>query len=88
MRRTKINRPTGFKGYYVEVPDGGDPLRAYRKMKKWIKNDRFIEEIKDRQYFRKPSAIKREYNKRRKQTIRKLQSKRDDERFLGRPRKH
>ena len=35
----------GFSGYYVEVPNGGDPMRAYRKMKKWIKNDKFMEEL-------------------------------------------
>tara|TARA_B100000683_G_scaffold259664_1_gene283672 strand:- start:119 stop:337 length:219 start_codon:yes stop_codon:yes gene_type:complete len=72
----------------VDVPEGGDAMRAYRKMKKWIKNDRFIEELKDRQYFRKPSEIKRETGKRRKLVIRKLQLKRDDERFLGRPNRH
>tara|TARA_B100000282_G_C31562463_1_gene412754 strand:- start:18 stop:236 length:219 start_codon:yes stop_codon:yes gene_type:complete len=72
----------------VDVPEGGDAMRAYRKMKKWIKNDRFMEELKDRQYFKKPSEIKREIGKRRKQVIRKLQYKRDDERFLGRPNRH
>ncbi len=88
MRKHKTKRPTGFSGYYVDVPEGGDAMRAYRKMKKWIKNDRFIEELKDRQYFRKPSEIKRETGKRRKLVIRKLQLKRDDERFLGRPNRH
>ena len=53
----KSNRPTGFHGYYVEIPDGGDAMRGYRKIKKWIKNDRFIEELKDRQYFQKPSFL-------------------------------
>ena len=53
----------------MEIPEGGDAMRAYRKMKKWIKNDRFIEEIKERQYFQKPSFKKREKAKRRKQVL-------------------
>lgn len=73
----------GFNGYYVEIPEGGDPMRAYRKMKKWIKNDRFFEEIKDRQYYQKPSFKKREVEKRKKSTLRKLQRERDDNRFMG-----
>ena len=81
------NRPLGFHGYYVDIPEGGDPMRAYRKIKKWIKNDRFTEELKDRQYYQKPSHWKRETEKRRKQTLRKLQSQRDDNRFMGIKRK-
>ena len=73
----------GFHGYYVEIPPGGDAMRAYRKMKKWIKNDRFIEEIKERQYFQKPSFKKREKAKRRKQVLKRLQRERDDNRFMG-----
>ena len=82
-KNNKTNRPLGFHGYYVEVPEGGDVMRAYRKIKKWIKNDKFIEEIKDRQYYRKPSAIRQEYLKRRKITLKKLQRERDDNRFMG-----
>ena len=82
-KNNKKNRPTGFNGYYVEIPEGGDALRAYRKIKKWIKNDRFMEELKDRQYFQKPSFKKSEAEKRRKQTLRKLQRERDDNRFMG-----
>ena len=87
MRRNnkpnKSNRPRGFHGYYVEIPPGGDALRAYRKIKKWIKNDRFIEEIKEIQYFQKPSFKKREKAKRRKQVLKRLQRERDDNRFMG-----
>ena len=36
-RFSKNNRPLGFHGYYVEIPDGDDPMRGYRKMKKQIK---------------------------------------------------
>ncbi len=67
----------------MEIPDGGDAMRGYRKIKKWIKNDRFIEELKDRQYFQKPSFKKREKAKRRRQVLRKLQRERDDNRFIG-----
>tara|TARA_B100001248_G_C27131992_1_gene340531 strand:- start:260 stop:532 length:273 start_codon:yes stop_codon:yes gene_type:complete len=87
-RNNKTNRPLGFSGYYVEIPDGGDVMRGYRKIKKWIKNDRFVEECRDRQYYQKPSFKKREVEKRRKQTLRKLQRERDDNRFMGRINKH
>ena len=86
-RNNKSNRPLGFQGYYVEIPEGGDPMRAYRKMKKWIKNDRFIEELKDRQYYRKPSEIKVEKAKRRRQVIRKAQKENDDNRLMRQTRK-
>ena len=71
----------------MEVPPGGDAVRSYRKIKKWIKEDRFIEELRDRQYFQKPSYWKRETEKRRRQTLRKLQSQRDENRFMGVKRK-
>ncbi len=87
-RNNKPNRPVGFHGYYVEVPEGGDAMRAYRKMKKWIKNDRFFEEIKERQYFQKPSFKKREKAKRRKIVLKKLQRERDDNRFMGGRKNH
>ena len=84
MRKNyKTNRPIGFHGYFVDIPEGGDAMRAYRKMKKWIKNDRFIEELRDRQYYQKPSFKKREIQKRRRQPLRKLQGQRDDNRFMG-----
>ena len=53
----KKTREPGFHGYYAEVRDGDDPMRAFRKIKKKQKDDRFFEELKDRQYFRKPSRI-------------------------------
>jgi|TARA_Y100000992_G_C21165393_1_gene443224 ribosomal protein S21 len=87
-KNNKTNRPLGFQGYYVDIPEGGDPMRAYRKIKKWIKNDRFLEELKDRQYFQKPSHWKRETAKRKRQVLRKLQRERDDNRFMGVKRKN
>ena len=89
MRRNNRtnNRPTGFHGYYVEVPPGGDAVRSYRKIKKWIKEDRFIEELRERQYYQKPSFKKREAEKRRRQTLKKLQTQRDDNIYMGVKRK-
>ena len=83
-RNNKSNRPLGFHGYYVEVPPGGDAVRAYRKIKRWIKEDRFIETIREKSHFQKPSEIKREKEKQRIKTLRKLRRERDDNRMMGR----
>ena len=83
FKSRRENRPIGVHGYYVEVPEGGDAIRAYRKIKKKIKEDKFIEELRDRQYYQKPSFKKREILKRKKQVLRKLQRERDDNRFMG-----
>ncbi len=77
------NRPTGFHGYYVDVPSGGEAVRAYRRIKRKIKTDRFIEELRDRQYYHKPSFKKREKQKQRNKVLRKLQRERDENRFMG-----
>jgi len=66
----------------VEVPAGGDAIRSYRKIKRWIKEDRFIEQIRDRSVYTKPSAVKREKQKQRKKVLRKLQRERNDNVFL------
>jgi len=79
------NRPLGFQGYYVEVPPGGDAVRAYRKIKRWIKEDRFIDQIRDNNIFKKPSEIKRERQKERRKVLRKLRRERDSNVFMGRP---
>ena len=83
-RFKKTNRPLGFRGYYVEVRDGEDAVRAYRKIKRKIKQDRFVEELRDRQYYKKPSEIKREKAKERKKILRKVRRQRDDN-ILMRP---
>ena len=75
----------GFQGYYVEVPAGGDAIRSYRKIKRWMKEDRFIEAIRDNSVYTKPSAIKREKRKQRAKTLRKLQRERDANILMGRP---
>ena len=70
--------------YYVEVRDGEDPMRAYRKIKKKIKDDKFFDKVKERQYFQKPSFKKQERAKKRKMVLKKLQRERDDNQFMGR----
>ena len=40
----RTERPANCR-YYVEIRDGEDPMRAYRKIKKKMKDDKFIEEI-------------------------------------------
>ena len=69
--------------YYVEVRPGEDPIRAYRKIKKKMKDDKFIEEFRERQYYRKPSFKRREKRKKRAQVLRRLQRDADSDRFMG-----
>jgi|TARA_R110000851_G_scaffold86638_1_gene188187 ribosomal protein S21 len=82
--KKESTRPLGFKGYYVEVRDGEDPMRAFRKMKKWIKEDKFVETVKAKSVFQKPSEIKREKAKERRMTLRKLRRERDSNINMGR----
>jgi ribosomal protein S21 len=79
----KNNRPMGFQGYYVEVRDGEDAVRAYRKIKRWIKEDNFIDQIRANNIYTKPSAIKREKQRERRRVLRKLQRERDSNIFMG-----
>jgi ribosomal protein S21 len=73
----KTERPLGFQGYYVEVREGEDAVRAYRKIKRWIKEDKFIDQIRNKNTYRKPSEIKVEKNKERRKVLRKLRRERD-----------
>ena len=80
----KTERPLGFQGYYVEVREGEDAIRAYRKIKRWIKEDNFIDQIKATNTYQKPSEMKREKSKDKRKVLRKLQRERDDNVFMGR----
>ena len=80
----KTVRPLGFQGYYVEVREGEDAVRAYRKIKRWIKEDKFIDQIRANNTYQKPSEIKREKAKERKKVLRKLRRERDSN-ILMRP---
>ena len=73
----KTERPLGFQGYYVEVREGEDAIRAYRKIKRWIKEDKFIGQIRANNTFQKPSEIKREKAKEKRKVLRKLRRERD-----------
>ena len=84
-RFKKTERPLGFQGYYVEVREGEDAIRAYRKIKRWIKEDKFIDQIRANNTYQKPSEIKREKAKERKKILRKLRRERDSNIHLGRP---
>ena len=84
-RFKKTERPLGFHGYYVEVREGEDAVRAYRKIKRWIKEDKFIDQIRANNTFQKPSEIKREKAKERSKVLRKLRRDRDSNINLGRP---
>jgi ribosomal protein S21 len=81
----KTERPLGFQGYYVEVREGEDAVRAYRKIKRWIKEDKFIDQIRANNTYQKPSEIKREKAKERRKILRKLRRERDSNILMGRP---
>ena len=81
----KTERPLGFQGYYVEVREGEDAVRAYRKIKRWIKEDKFIDQIRANNTYQKPSEIKREKAKEKKKVLRKLRRERDSNILMGRP---
>jgi len=69
----------------VEVREGEDAVRAYRKIKRWIKEDKFIDQIRDNNIYKKPSEIKRERQKERRKVLRKLRRERDSNILMGRP---
>ena len=77
LKFKKTERPLGFQGYYVEVREGEDAIRAYRKIKRWIKEDKFIDQIRANNTFQKPSEIKREKAKEKRKVLRKLRRERD-----------
>ena len=53
-------------------------MRAYRKIKKKMKDDKFIEEIKERQFYTKPSDRRQERIKKRRMVLKRLQRDADD----------
>ncbi len=63
-------------GYFVDVTKaGGDAVRAYRKIKRKIKDDKFFETLRERSVYRKPSEILREKRKQARITIKRALSK-------------
>jgi small subunit ribosomal protein S21 len=61
----------------VEVR-GGNLEKAMRVLKKKVQKEGIIKDIRDKQYFSKPSEIKREKAKERSKTIRKAQKANDE----------
>ena len=82
FNKPQSKRPHGCN-YWVEVRDGEDPMRAYRKIKKKMKDDKFIEEIKERQYYHKASDKRQERLKKRRIVLQRLQRENDDNRGMG-----
>lgn len=84
----KPRREKEFKGYYVDCSRyGNDPIKAFRKLKRMYKDTRFFEEMRDRQYYIKPTTKRREDKKRKQQTLRRLQRERDALRGVKRSQK-
>lgn len=64
-KRQKPKDQDSFKpqGLTVFVRDGEDISKALRKLKKKIESEGIIKELRDRQYYMKPSEKKREAKK-------------------------
>ena len=68
-----------YRGYSVEVPPGGDAIRAYRKLKKMMKEDKFFEEMRERETFTPRSQKRRLARKEALMIKRRANKKRQDE---------
>ncbi len=73
-------REKQYRGYSVDVPPGGDAVRAYRKIKRMLKDNKVFEEMRERETFTPRSQkrrlarkealmIKRRANKKRQEEI-------------------
>ena len=77
-RAPRVFKEKEYKGYYVDVTkSGGDAIRAFRKLKRMYKDTHFFEDMRDRQYYIKPTTKRREAEKKRRQVLRRLQRDRD-----------
>ena len=87
-RAPRVPREREFKGYYVDVTkSGGDAIRAFRKLKRMYKDTKFFEEMRERECYIKPSARKREAEKKRQQVLRRLQRDRNISLGIVKPKK-
>jgi small subunit ribosomal protein S21 len=69
---------------FVKIGENENLERALKRFKKKVDDEGILKEYKDRQYFRKPSVIKRE---KKKEAIRKTQLKqRQDEKNFSKGR--
>tara|TARA_A100001011_G_scaffold310361_1_gene326975 strand:- start:603 stop:857 length:255 start_codon:yes stop_codon:yes gene_type:complete len=62
-------------GYEVHIPNGDDPMKHYKRLKKRMTKDGFFQELKDRRYFISNVERRREREKREKRMISKERSK-------------
>ena len=69
-------------GLEVFVKDG-DVMKAWRKLKKKVKESKLMEELKERQYYKKPSQIRQEKLKERRRVLQKLNREQEDFRTMG-----
>lgn len=58
MRRPQMTDANDRKGLYVEVRNN-DVTRALRKLKKLMNNEGMIKDMRKKEYYEKPSAVKR-----------------------------
>ena len=72
-------REKQFRGYSVDVPPGGDAVRAYRKIKRMLKENRVFEEMRERESFTPRSAKRREARKQALLIKRRANKKRQEE---------
>ena len=72
-------REKQYRGYSVEVPPGGDAVRAYRKIKRMLKENRVFEEMRERESFTPRSAKRREARKQALLIKRRANKKRQEE---------
>ncbi|MFW6225989.1 MAG: 30S ribosomal protein S21 [bacterium] len=57
---------------FVKIRDNESLEKALKRFKKKVEDEGILKEFKDRQYYKKPSVVKREKNK---EAIRKTQIK-------------
>lgn len=63
----------------MDVPPGGDAIRAYRKIKKMLKDNRVFEEMREREGFTPRSEKRRLARKEALMIKRRANKKRQDE---------
>ena len=82
-KAVKVHVPEGKRPSHVTVVarPNEDPMRTIKRFLKQCKKERIVEQIRERQYFVKPSKKRRLEEKNKKRTIQKLQ--REQEKQFG-----
>lgn len=65
---------------YIKVGEKENIEKAIRRFKKKVEDEGILKEYKDRQYFKKPSVIKREKHKEAMRKI-KIKAKQDEKKL-------